>query len=188
MYTLPNSNFSCKDEHKIKIKKTIYNDNNSIAYSIANCKNPWGELQVFADAGYLCIIHLNNNEFCVGFSFNTNSIYEDVDYGYDGEDEYPICTTEVLTTTHYIPMFYCPWCGKKFQFEVVEEENISNKEEEYETQLSLLGRKNTKKNREESYKISQKLYDLRTKLPEDKVVENTFSFEYGTLYTYSNNE
>ncbi len=116
------------ESHIINITKYIYLDENKYKESK---DSSWGTLQPFFDKGFFDF-HVDENENILPcISFSQSFVDYDFDYGFDGEDEYPITTTTERNQRIYLPINKCPFCGQDIKIVI---DNVIDLREE-ETQI-----------------------------------------------------
>lgn len=148
-------------KHIVNITKYLFCESNK--YFVTK-NNAWGTLQPFVDNG-IFTFHVNEKEEILPcIQMKENTIDYDIDYAFDGEDEYPVESINERMKIKYIPINKCPFCGEDIEFFIdnvvdcrEEEKELVEEIEVIESKRKRLGVRDTRT----LFVLSQKLRELR---------------------------
>lgn len=160
------------DKHIVKVKRYITSNNENDFYEIVFEDNNDNAFNTLFKENRLDIFYLNREKPCIAMVFGNTTIEYDVDYSFDGEDEHPYETSREETTISYIPISYCPICGKQIEIEIIEEIDLSEQEKELLSTIDEIEKLSYSKRSKKKTTLLYKSYEDLRKLIRNKYKES----------------
>lgn len=119
-----------KDKHIVKVVKFNTINHEHDYYEISERNNAYGGLDSLFKENRMTLLFNKEDLLSIALLFVDTHIEYEVDYTFDGEDEVPYETSREASTFNYIPISFCPICGKPIEIEIVNEIDLTKQEEE----------------------------------------------------------